>query len=103
MKYWRTTWPNESVTPKMHMLEDHMVPFVKKWKMGCGFYGEQGAEGLHKDFNEIRANHTGINDPVMKLKSIMKRHHLNAFPDANNEELKPKVKARGEYNKKPKH
>ena len=24
------------------MLEDHIVPFVKKWKLGCGFYGEQG-------------------------------------------------------------
>ena len=27
----------ESVTPKMHM-----VPFLQQWKLGCGFYGEQG-------------------------------------------------------------
>jgi hypothetical protein len=42
MSYWRKNWPNETVSPKMHMLEEHMVPFVKKWKLGCGFYGEQG-------------------------------------------------------------
>lgn len=34
--------PGESISPKMHILEDHMVPFLKKWKLGCGFYGEQG-------------------------------------------------------------
>ena len=42
MMYWRTQWPNESVTPKMHIMEEHVVPFIKKWKLGCGFYGEQG-------------------------------------------------------------
>ena len=42
MHYWRSTWPKETVTPKMHILEEHMVPFLKKWKLGCGFYGEQG-------------------------------------------------------------
>ena len=43
MQHWRTNWPNESVTPKMHILEEHTVPFIKKWKLGCGFYGEQGS------------------------------------------------------------
>ena len=41
-EYWRKTWPNETVTPKMHLLESHMVDFIKKWKVGLGFYGEQG-------------------------------------------------------------
>ena len=31
----------ERVTPKMHILEYHVIDFVKKWKMGCGFYNEQ--------------------------------------------------------------
>ena len=42
MDYWRSNWSGESVTPKMHMLEEHMVQFLQKWKLGCGFYGEQG-------------------------------------------------------------
>ena len=100
MKYWRTNWPEESVTPKMHIMEDHMVPFIEKWKLGCGFYGEQGAEGIHREFNIIAANHTGINDPVMRLKSMLKRHHINTFPKAQNKELKPKIKARGPYKQK---
>ena len=42
MLCWRTTWPNETVPPKYHFLEDHVVPFIRKWKVGLGFYGEQG-------------------------------------------------------------
>ena len=42
MCYWRANWPGETISPKMHMLEEHVVPFLKKWKLGCGFYGEQG-------------------------------------------------------------
>ena len=44
MTFWRSELSNETVSPKMHMMEDHLVPFVKKWKLGCGFYGEQGDE-----------------------------------------------------------
>ena len=25
----------------------HMLPFIKKWKVGCGLLGEQGAESIH--------------------------------------------------------
>ena len=42
MSYWRATWPTETVSPKMHILEEHVVPFIRKWKLGLGFYGEQG-------------------------------------------------------------
>ena len=42
MEFWRKTWPQESVTPKMHILESHAVPFISRWKVGFGFYGEQG-------------------------------------------------------------
>ena len=42
MRYWRANWPNESIPPKIHFLEDHIVEFIKKWKVGLGFYGEQG-------------------------------------------------------------
>ena len=76
-----------------------MVPFIEKCKLRCGFYGKQGAEGIHQELN-IAANHTGINEPVMRLKSMLKRHHINTFPKAQNKELKPKIKARGPYKQK---
>ena len=100
MSYWRKNWANESVTPKMHILEEHMVPFIRKWKMGCGFYGEQGAEGIHREFNKLRDNHASINDPVKRLRCIMKRHHINSFPKAQNEDLKPTINRRGPYKKR---
>ena len=42
VRFFRTNWPRESVIPKLHMLEDHVIPFIKKWHVGCGFYGETG-------------------------------------------------------------
>ena len=42
MQSWRQCWPNESVPPKFHFLEDHVLDFITEWKVGLGFYGEQG-------------------------------------------------------------
>ena len=47
MEYYRTEWPNGSIPPKLHMLEDHATDFVEKWKTGFGMYGEQGGESIH--------------------------------------------------------
>ena len=44
MDFLRGNWPNVKITPKLHMIEDH-IPFVNHWKVGCGFYGEQGGGG----------------------------------------------------------
>ena len=42
MEYYRTEWPNGTIPPKLHMLEDHATDFVEKWKTGFGMYGVQG-------------------------------------------------------------
>ena len=34
----------------MHMLEEHVVPFIRKRKFPLGFFGEQGGESIHHDF-----------------------------------------------------
>ena len=36
------------------MLEDHILPWIKKWRVGCGMMGEQGAESLHAQFNKLK-------------------------------------------------
>ena len=33
--------------PKLHMLEDHVLPFIRQWRVGLGMLGEQGVEGIH--------------------------------------------------------
>ena len=47
MAYYRTTFPHASVTPKLHLLEEHMMERIHKWKAGFGLIGEQGAESIH--------------------------------------------------------
>jgi len=34
----------------MYMLEEHRVPFMRKWKFSLGFFGEQGGESIHHEF-----------------------------------------------------
>ena len=45
MDFLRGNWPNVKITPKLHMIEEHIIPFVNHWKVGCGFYGEQRGGG----------------------------------------------------------
>lgn len=32
---------------EMHMLEEHVVPWLKEWHIGFRMMGEQGAESIH--------------------------------------------------------
>ena len=76
MAQYRDSFPYATVTPKLHMLEDHVVPFLKKWKVGFGFLGEQGAESIHARFNSLRRNFANMPNPVQRLKSILNEHCL---------------------------
>ena len=49
MHYYRDVFPEASITPKLHILEDHMV--LLNWRVGCGLLGEQGTESIHKVYN----------------------------------------------------
>ena len=80
LTHYRETFPEASVTPKFHMLEDHAVPFLRRWRVGFGFHGEQGAESLHATFNKISRSYTAIRDRVERLKCIVKEHHLQVSP-----------------------
>ena len=42
--FFRKTFPDVSITPKLHLLEDHVVKFWQLWRVGFGMLGEQGAE-----------------------------------------------------------
>ena len=44
VRYYRATFQTATFIPKLHMLEDHLIPWVKRWRIGCGCMGEQGAE-----------------------------------------------------------
>ena len=37
MAFYRRNFPEASVLPKMHMLEAHVVPWLRQWGVGLGF------------------------------------------------------------------
>ena len=51
--FFRCNFPDATFPPKMHMLEEHVVPFLRRWNFPLGFFGEQGGESIHKDFVQL--------------------------------------------------
>lgn len=79
-EYFREVFPSESCPPKLHMLEEHTVPFMRKWKVGLGFMGEQGGEGVHARLNNIRCDIRGLSDDLAILKAVIKSHWIQTSP-----------------------
>ena len=82
MTFLRSNWPDVSITPKLHMLEDHVVPFVTQWHVGCGFYGEQGGEAIHKTTNIMKRNYT-VRNKRDNLRYIMNNNLSSTNPHAS--------------------
>ena len=78
MGYYRVIFPLAMVLPKMHILEDHVVPWIRQWRVGIGFMGEQGAESIH--VNSLKSLYRGIPDSVQQLQQIMVAHFLQVTP-----------------------
>ena len=83
MSYYRKNFPTASITAKLHLLEDHKVPFF-------GLLGEQGAESIHKDFNAIKDRFVNIATP--RLWCRLQEHHLQCSQSLR--EAKPQPKQR---------
>ena len=93
MAYYRKVFPSASVTVKLHLLEEHIVPFLKQWPgVGFGLMGEQGAESIHKEFNMLMHRFINIPDPTERMRCILREHHLQCSPV--NKDVKPRPKKR---------
>ena len=90
LKYYRESFPHASILPKMHILEDHMVDWVKKWRIGAGLLGEQGAESIHAHMNRLDSQFCGIVNPLDRLKYIVREQNLEASPSLNMLQPPPK-------------
>ena len=53
MSFYRTHFPAATVTPKMHMLEEHTVSFLQRWHVGSCFMGKQGVGSIHNSINQL--------------------------------------------------
>ena len=63
------TFPSATVLPKMNLLEQHVIPWLKKYRIGLGFNGDQGAESIHAAVNAITGASTSIPDKVSQVYS----------------------------------
>ena len=78
MLFYRETFPHSTVLPKMHLMEDHMVPWLRKWHLGFGIMGEQGAESIHASFNTIKRSFANMmHNRVDWLKVVVREKQLN--------------------------
>ena len=62
----------------MHMLEDNVVPFIKKW---MGMLNEQGAESIHARFNTIQRTYGSMPNKAERLKCTVKEHFRQVCPE----------------------
>eukprot|EP00731_Ephydatia_muelleri_P002365 Em0001g2365a len=62
MTFFRESFPQATVPIKMHLLEDHAVPWAKSFHVGFGLLGEQGAESIHAKFTRLSLSYTAIAD-----------------------------------------
>ena len=90
MACYRESFPAATVLPKMHILEDHIVPWMRRWGIGAGLMGEQGAESIHAHLNRLEAQFSGIVNPLDRLKYIVNQHNIDSAPLLNS--LKPPPK-----------
>ena len=58
MCFFREKWPHVKITPKLHMVEQHVVDFIAKWGAAFGYYGEQVESNIL--FNKTKHQAIGI-------------------------------------------
>ena len=79
LEYYRRTFPDATILPKMHIMEDH-IPWLKRWHTGAGLMGEQGAESIHAHFMKLETRYQTIANPVDRLKYIFTQQILESEP-----------------------
>ncbi len=66
----RASFPTASVLPKVYLLECHMVEWLRKYHLGTGFMGEQGAESIHAHLNRLENTYATIPNKLDRLKHV---------------------------------
>ena len=68
------------VTPKLHLLEDHVVPCMRRFGVGLGLLGEQGGQGIHHEMNLLSNTFCSIANDVYRLKTVVYHHCVATLP-----------------------
>ena len=89
LQFLKEKFPDMTITPKLHMLEN-VCPFLRQWHMGLGFYGEQGIEGIHSEFNTQSQHFDHVKKKDTRLRQILVNHHIATSPELAGKAPKPK-------------
>ena len=81
LSHYRATFPTATITPKLHMMEDHVVDFIAEWRVGIGMLGEQGAESIHTAFNQLARTYANMPNGMERLKSMVTEHYRQICPE----------------------
>ena len=92
MADYRASFPQVTVLPKMHILEDHVIPWFNRWHIGFGMMGEQGAESIHTHLMRIEENYNSIANDLDRLKNVFKESCLQTAPALVTVRPPPKTK-----------
>ena len=89
MAYYWKEFPQATVTPKLHILEDHMVPWLQRCKVGFGLLMNK-EQSIHAKFNTLKDTYRTIPHKLKRLKHLMEAHYLHIAP--KNIAVRPPIK-----------
>ncbi|XP_072029157.1 uncharacterized protein [Amphiura filiformis] len=81
MMSYRLLFPNSRISLKLHILEDHAMQQIRRFRAGLGRLNEQGGERAHKEQNREEAIHSNIQNPLQRLLAMMRAHHTTCCPE----------------------
>ena len=87
------------ITPKLHLLEEHTAPMIKKLGVGLGLLAEQGAESLHSSMNTLDSLFKNIPGDLARLKTVAEQHLPTTTKEAS--ELRPRPRKRKSEEQRP--
>ena len=65
---YRATFQIKHATPKLHLIEAHLVESLRMWKT-LGIFGEEAIESIHAKVNRLRRRTHGIRNRLKELKT----------------------------------
>ena len=92
LQFIREKFPDMMITPKLHMLEEHVCPFLRQWHMSLRFCGEQGIERIRSEFNTQSQHFDHMKKKDTRLRQILVNPHIATSPELAGKAPKPKEK-----------
>lgn len=99
-EYYRATFPEESTTLKMHILEHHILEQIKFTGFGLGLLCEQGGELLHRRWNVVKFSTRQVRSPRVRLRTTLKKYLTKCMLEVIAHVRLPKKRKRSAHQEK---